>query len=184
MSRLTHSYHHVFTHWYQKGLLQYILGLGMSIPVNTYVPDNHRWNGEETMRISRWIEFVCGPLCGILGLLALVVAFFGPGISYQRGTSSGATFSGVSSYAQVNGDVLPYFVLFGLPLVGVALGATLHTQRGSSAGQILLWVSTAILMLLVGLTILSIGLFFLPSLVLALITSGVAIVNRQTMVGR
>jgi len=80
------------------------------------------------MTTSRWIEFVCGLLCGILGLLALVVAFFGPGVSYQGSTSSGGTFSGVTSYAQVNGDVLPYFVLFGLPLLGVALGAALHAR--------------------------------------------------------
>ncbi len=135
------------------------------------------------MTTSRWIEFVCGLLCGILGLLALVVAFFGPGVSYQGSTSSGGTFSGVTSYAQVNGDVLPYFVLFGLPLVGVALGAALHALRGSSAGRILLWVSTTILTLLVGLAILSIGSFLLPSLFLALVASGVAIVNRRTLIG-
>ena len=156
----------------------------MIIPVTRCVLDNHGWNGEETMTLTRWIELVCGLLCGILGLLALVMAFFGPGISYQGSSSSGTTFSGVTSYAQARGDVLPYFVLFGIPLVGVALGAALHTWRRSSAGRILLWVSTAILLLLVVLAILSIGAFFVPSLALAFITSGAALVNRQTMVVR
>lgn len=132
---------------------------------------------EKAMTTSRRIEIVCGPLSCLLGFLALSIDFFAP----IESTTNGANVSGMTSYAQANGGVTFYMVLFGIPLVVVALSAVWHTLSFSVAAKILLWIATVVLTALTVLGMLSIGPTLLPAVILAWIAASVALVNRRAV---
>ena len=144
------------------------------------------------MAWSRRIEAICGVAAGALGLLALGVALFAP-----LGTTSGCTTSlspdGVTqadcsttsmSLVQVQGlvSLLPAIILFAVPLIGIAAFALLHSLgRGS---LVLLWISVAVLWVAMFLAILSIGIFFAPSALLALFAAITgSLPNRSGRIG-
>lgn len=137
------------------------------------------------MRVVRTIEGVCGVLAGVLGLAGLGIAFWAPGevSCTSTTTSEGATTQTchMVSYIAANGlsGVLPVIVGFAIVLVALALGAALHGWRGAREGRGMLWVATALLVFGNFLTLLSIGVFLLPSTLLALVASVLAAIGRR-----
>jgi hypothetical protein len=131
------------------------------------------------MAWSRRLEVISGVAAGALGLLALGVALFAP-----LGTVSGCTTSlspdGVTrtdcstthvSIAQIQGlvSLLPAIILIAAPPIGIAVFAVRHSVgRGS---LVPLWISVAVLYMAMFLAILSIGIFFAPSALLALLAA-------------
>lgn len=140
------------------------------------------------MRIMRTIEGICGVLSGLLGLVALGVAFWAPiGTSCASTTVPGeaAEACAPASYVAVNGltSVLPVLVGFAIVFVLLALGAALHGRWGVREGRGMLWVATVLLAFGNVLTILDIGVFLLPCTLLALVASGLAVVGRRRAAG-
>jgi len=131
------------------------------------------------MAWSRRVVVISGGAAGALGLLVLGVALVAP-----LGTMSGCTTSlapdGVTrtvcstthvSIAQIQGlvNLLPAIILFAAPLIGIAVFAVRHSVgRGS---LVPLWISVAVLCVAMVLAILSIGIFFAPSVLLALLAA-------------
>lgn len=141
------------------------------------------------MRIVRTIEGICGVLSGALGLAALGVAFWAPGgttcsTTITAGGSATQTCAAVSYIAE-NGlsGILPIIIGFSIVFVVIALGAALHGWWGVREGRGMLWVATAVLAFGNFLTILDIGVFLLPSTLLALVASLLAIVGRRRAAG-
>jgi hypothetical protein len=135
------------------------------------------------MTTSRWIELLCGLASAMFGFLVLAFQFFGPVVAYQSSSTNGITESGTTSYAQVAGGVAPIFLLFALPLLGIALGAIFHAALNIRAAQLLLWIATLLLILLAGLALLSIGPWLLPGVLLAIIASSLATTHRRPLAG-
>jgi hypothetical protein len=135
------------------------------------------------MTRSQWIECISGLVAGGLGLLMLIFLFFGPGVTYRSSSTNGTSVSGTTSYAQAAGGVVPILLLFGLPLLGIALGASLHAVRELLFARIVLWASTIILIIFAVLALLSIGPWLFPSVILALIASSLAMVHQRPATG-
>jgi hypothetical protein len=140
------------------------------------------------MRIARTIEGICGVLSGVVGLAALGVAFWAPGnTSCTSTTTSDGAITQVCrnvSYIAANGitGVLPAIIGFAIVFVVIALGAALHGWRGVREGRGMLWVATVLLAFGTFLTILDIGVFLLPSTLLALAASVLAFAGRRRAV--
>jgi hypothetical protein len=131
------------------------------------------------MAWSRRIEAIGGVAAGALSLITLGVVLFAP-----LGTTSGCTTSlapdGVTQtdcsttsvsivQAQRLVSLLPAIILFAAPIIGIAVFALLHSRgRGS---LVLLWISVAVLCVVMVLAILSIEIFFAPSALLALLAA-------------
>lgn len=126
---------------------------------------------------------VCSLASCLLGFLALGIDFFAPLESYSTSTSNGVTVTGMTSYAQANGGVLFPMVLFGLPLIVIALGAVGHALSFSLAACIILWIATILLTGLTVLALLSIGPTLLPAVILAWVASSLSLVNRRDIIG-
>ena len=125
---------------------------------------------------SRRIELLGGLAAGLMGLLGLAYAFFGPVGRVQRVTiNAGGTTSttyGSASLFEMQGlepRTAASLAVLVVRVAGVAIGAYLHSQQGLRAGRLLLGVSTAFLLCAVVVTGLSIGMFLFPSLLLALL---------------
>ncbi len=131
------------------------------------------------MTSSRWIEIISGLVACVLGLLVLAIQFFGSIVAYQSSSTNGTSVSGTTSYAHIAGGVAPIYLLFGLPLLGIALGASFHATRNMLTARIVLWASTIMLVLLAGLALLSIGPWLFPSVILAVIASSIATANHR-----
>jgi hypothetical protein len=130
------------------------------------------------MRLAR-IELGLGIASAVLGCVAVAFAFFGPGYC-----SSDPTPVCVSvAEEQGLGTFLPLLVIFGLLFAGIAFGAANHARCGSRGGLALLVLATALLLALMLLSILSIGIFLLPSVLLAFIALvvGLAASDRRAM---
>jgi hypothetical protein len=131
------------------------------------------------MAWSRRIEAVCGVAAGALGLVALGVALFAP-LGTMSGcvtslSPDGATRTDCSttsvSIVQAQGlvSLLPAIILFAAPVIGIAVFAVRHSVgRGS---LVPLWIGVAVLYVAMVLAILSIGIFFAPSALLALLAA-------------
>jgi hypothetical protein len=131
----------------------------------------------------RRVEAISGLAAGAFGLGTLGAVLFAP-MGTQSGCSSISSSDGVTqtdcsttsmSIAQAQGLVtlLPAIFLFAAPLIGIAVFAFLHS-RVSSRGRgnlVLLWISVALLCMAMVLAILSIGIFFAPTVLLALFTA-------------
>jgi hypothetical protein len=71
-----------------------------------------------------------------------------------------------------------------LGLIGVAASAVVHSRTGGSGWwRIVLWVSTAVIVILTLLAGLSIGLFLLPSTLFALLASAFSLGGRRAALG-
>jgi hypothetical protein len=120
----------------------------------------------------RRAELICGIIGGTLGLVGLFAAFFAP-LGTEGGTNctdAGCTsYTRAVSYAGSQGvaSVIPYLIIFGLPMVGVAAGAVLHASRGSSFARGVLVFCTLLLGVFTVLGALSVGIFLLPVTALA-----------------
>lgn len=116
------------------------------------------------MRVGK-IELGLGIASAVLGCVAVAFAFFGPG--YCSSDPTPVCVSVVEE--QGLGTFLPLLTIFGLLFAGIAFGAATHARRGSRGGLALLGLCTVLLLALTFLSILSIGVFLLPSLLLAFI---------------
>lgn len=116
-------------------------------------------------------ELICGILVGIWGVLLLVAAYLQPyGDSRNPGT--------VSLHPGFTPIQYPYLALFGVPLLGIVLGAVLDGSRPSLPARVVLWVGTAILTGLTAISIASIGLFLLPAAALGIAASVLSVSAR------
>lgn len=146
------------------------------------------------MRTLRRIEGLSGALAGILGFAALLVVIFAPlGMYGSTSTttitpgSGPSTGGGVTTGRSVSlaetgiSATTAYFLAFmALAILGIGVGAVLHSRTRSNAWRALLWLATAVLLVGVVVAILSVGPFLLPSLLLALVASLLAGLNRPT----
>ena len=105
----------------------------------------------------RRVELISGLVAGVVGgigwILGLLVAL-----------SSNAP-EGLGPRATI------FFVVMLLCIVGVTSGACMHNQRGAPGGLALLWVCTILLIIGTIISGFTVGIFFLPAALLALITS-------------
>jgi cation transporter-like permease len=77
---------------------------------------------------------------------------------------------------------LPYIIVIGLPVLGIAVGGVVDATRGSLFARIILWLSTAIVGIEAVPAILNIAilLILIPMLVLGLCASAFAIDGART----
>lgn len=114
--------------------------------------------------MARRIESVGGLLAGLLGVLGLAYATFGP--TYR--SSTGAT----RNLIEMNGpQVLAVILVLLLLIASVAVGAYLHGTRRRGLGLVLLWVGATLLALARVITGFSIGVFLQPAAALGLISA-------------
>lgn len=143
------------------------------------------------MKLTRTFEVICGAASGILGVATLIFALFGP---TYAGASTGCDSSGVcymrtlppTSVVQLQGlssvlGVLIFGVLFFMLIAG---GAALDGMRGVAEGRAMLWLGTVLLTVGMFLALLSIGVLFVPSWLLAVAASVLAIVRRADTAAR
>jgi hypothetical protein len=117
----------------------------------------------------RLLEMHGGVLGGALGLAALGFALFAP-LGEQCGSQSTCTSI---SLAQAQGLASLSFaiMLFGTLSLGVAIFAVCHSLLKRPMLLILLWLCAALLCFATLLAVLSIGVFFVPADILALLAS-------------
>lgn len=129
----------------------------------------------------RRFEAVCGLLAALLGFLGLAYALFGP--TYRFESSSGQ--SGTANMLQVGippGTLIALGILL-LGLIGAAIGAVVHSRTGGNGWRIVLWVSTAVMVVLTLLTLPSIGVLLLPGTLFALCASALSLGTRRVSPG-
>ncbi len=126
--------------------------------------------------LQRW-EAACGLVAALFGLLGLAYALFGP--VYRFESSSGQ--SGTANLLQVGipPSALLVLCILVLGLIGVAVSAVVHSRTGGSGWRIMLWLSTAVIVILTFLTLPSIGVFLLPSTLFALLASARSLGARR-----
>ena len=129
----------------------------------------------------RTLEAACGLGAGLIGCLGLAYAVFGP--VYRFESSSGE--SGTENMVQVGippGALVALGILV-LGLIAVAVSAMLHSRTGGGGWRIVLWVASMFLVIMTFLTGFSIGLFLLPSTLLALLASAFSLGARRAALG-
>jgi hypothetical protein len=114
--------------------------------------------------MARRIEFACGLLAGLLGVLGMAYATFGPTYWNSAG--------GTATLLQVNGPgvLVPVLILTAL-VAAIALGVGMHALRQGAGGLILLWVGAVLITLARVITGFSIGVFLQPTAALGLIAA-------------
>jgi hypothetical protein len=145
--------------------------------VSIFVWVLQRRRKEEDMgNLQRW-EAACGLVAALFGLLGLAYALFGP--VYRFESSSGQ--SGTANLVQVGipPSALIALGILVLGLIGVAVSAVVHSRTGGSGWRIVLWLSTAVIVILTFLTLPSIGAFLLPSTLFALLASALSLGARR-----
>ena len=104
-----------------------------------YGADNRTW------------EAACGLVAALAGCLVLAFTLFGPSYSFESCSGNGSTISscqtGMTSLLQVGiqPTTLVAFCILLLGLIGVAVGAVVHSRTGGSGWRIVLWVATAVI---------------------------------------
>jgi len=124
------------------------------------------------------LEAACGLVAALLGFPGLAFALFGP--VYRLESSSGQ--SGTANLLQVGiqpGALIALCIL-SLGLIGVAVSAVVHSRTGGRGWRIVLWISTAVIVILTLLSLPSIGVFLLPSTLFALLASTFSLGARRT----
>jgi hypothetical protein len=133
------------------------------------------------MSNPRRFEAACGPVAALFGFLGLAYALFGP--TYRFQSSSGQT--GTANLLQVGvppGAIIALCIL-SLGLIGEAASAVLHSRTRENRWRIVLWVSTAVMVAFLVLTLPSIGLLLLPSTLFALVASMLSLGVRRAAPG-
>src|SRR5258708_6578141 len=130
--------------------------------------------------LQRW-EAACGLLAALFGFLGLAYVLFGP--VYRFESSSGQ--SGTANLLQVGiqPSALIALCILSLGLIGVAISAVVHSRTGGRGWRIVLWISTAVIVILTLLSLLSIGVFLLPSTLFALLASALSFGVRRATLG-
>ncbi|HLZ20953.1 MAG TPA: hypothetical protein VKQ30_02350 [Ktedonobacterales bacterium] len=131
-------------------------------------------------------ELLCGLGSLVFGLLPLAVAYLQP-YSESGGNTGNTSYSGIIIYNThfhpgFTPNELPYIIAFSAPILGIVIGACVHSlSRGASArfvrwvsagSRLLLWGATVILAIeaVIGLIDL-LGLLLAPSLALGICAS-------------
>lgn len=106
---------------------------------------------------SRRVELFLGVGVFVYGLLLLFAAYLQP-----YGDSKFPE-QWITLHPGFSDTALPYILAFGLPILGIAVGAIVDASRPNVVARILLWLATAVVLVETGLTMASIGLFLLPA---------------------
>ncbi len=115
------------------------------------------------------LETTFGVLAVVWGTLCLVFVFFGPLYHSSSGGTASIVQDGLSPITLI------FFTILFLALLGIAIGAAIHSRRGGIGWGLLLWISTGIAGAIIVLTILSVGIFFFPSVLLALLACALSL---------
>lgn len=144
------------------------------------------------MRISRRLELVSGLASGVIGLLIVGYVLFGPFYSTETGAcptgSAGTTCASTSGSASllqrgIDPITLLYLSILSLVLLGIGASAILYSRSGRFLWQTCLWASTGLLMVGAFIGLASIGLFLLPSILLAVFACVFSSRNRHRVAG-
>ncbi len=109
-------------------------------------------------------EVICGVLAGVWGLLLLLGAYLQPyGDSRYPGP--------ISLHPGFTAIQYPYLIAFGIPLLGIVLGAILDGVRPSVPARLLLLAATVVFAVITGLALASIGIFLAPATALGIVAS-------------
>jgi hypothetical protein len=141
------------------------------------------------MRNLRRFEAACGLGAALVGCLVLAFTLFGPLYSFHscsgNGTDVSSCQTGTANLLQVGIQPITIVALciLLLGLIGVAVSAVVHSRTGTGGWRIVLWASTAVIVMLTLLTVWSIGLFLLPSTLFALLASALSIGVRRAALG-
>jgi len=132
-------------------------------------------------KMRRRIELGSGLLAGVLGVVGLAYAVLGATGSFQSGmsqvssdgtiirtTTAGTTTLAEHSFSPIT---IAFVGIALLCVVGTVTGAYLHSRWEDRAGFVVLWTCTALLLVGSLVSGFSIGLFLLPSAVLALVAA-------------
>jgi hypothetical protein len=142
---------------------------------------------EMAMSMRRGLEAICGIVAGGLGLVTLVyVLFFLPAYA-GSGSTCDSTGHCVDyqlsnqTVAQVNGaaTLAPTIVVGVLLFVAIFAGALWDGLRDELPAKVLLWTATVLFTVGIFLAILSIGLFFTPVWLLAIMASILALTRAR-----
>ena len=126
---------------------------------------------------ARHWELFSGLAAAVLGLLSLAYVVFGPTYRYTSMTATVDgpvhTESGRASLAQPGLEPVTaiFLVVILAAVVGVAVGASLHSRWGGQVGLKLLWLSAVVLLGGAFLRVFSVGLYLLPVALLALLAA-------------
>jgi hypothetical protein len=137
------------------------------------------------MSVLRRIEMVCGIATGALGLATLAFALGAPLVTTESGgCTTGGSPEGITTTCtpSVTGhtsvianqglvSLLPAILIFGSILLAIVGFALAHSRGGAGTSLTFLWIFTALLWAAMVLTGFSIGLFFFPTSLLALVTA-------------
>ena len=140
----------------------------------------------------RKLEAACGVGAALVGCLVLAFTLFGPTYSFQScsgysndSSNMNSCQTGTANLLQVGIQPITIVALsiLSLGLIGIAVSAVVHSRTGGSGWRIVLWVSTAAIVILTFLTGFSIGLFLLPGTLFALLASALALGARRAALG-
>lgn len=109
------------------------------------------------MSNSRRTKLFLGVGAVVYGLLLLFVVYLQP---YGDSQAPGQW---VTLHPGFPDTALPYILAFGLPILGIAVGAIIDAAHPNIGARLLLWLSTALLGVGTGLALASIGMFLLPA---------------------
>lgn len=106
-------------------------------------------------------EVICGILAALWGLLLLLGAYLQPyGDSRYPGP--------ISLHPGFTSIQYPYLAAFGVPLIGIVLGAIIDGVRPSVPARLLLLVATVVLAGAAAISMASIGLVLMPAAALGI----------------
>lgn len=127
------------------------------------------------------LEAACGLVAALLGFLGLAFALFGP--VYRFASSSGQSGTANLVQVRIQPSALIALCILSLGLIGEAVSAVVHSRTGGRGWRIVLWISTAVIVILTFLSLPSIGVFLLPSTLFALLASTFSLDARRTALG-
>ncbi|HEX5416413.1 MAG TPA: hypothetical protein VFZ25_12160 [Chloroflexota bacterium] len=116
-------------------------------------------------------------MIGRIGLLVGILAGVTGGIGWIVALLVALSANGPEG---VGPRTLTFFAIMLLAIVGVTTGAYLQSQRAAPGRLVLLWICTILLIVGTVISGFSVGVFFLPAAILALIASVMASFARPT----
>lgn len=137
------------------------------------------------MRVLQWLEAASGIFASVAGGIALVYLGVGPAYS-TTGCHANAPgeapicVTGTATLVQVNGrTAITLLSVLAALLLTITLGAVWHSLTDRIGARWMLWGGTGALTLIAVLGLLSIGIFLLPGVALAIVASLCAIADRR-----
>lgn len=112
----------------------------------------------------RNIELGAAFLAGLVGFLGWAYALFGPTYESSDGATSNVAGTSLNTVSAI------FFAVVLADLVGTAGGTYLHAQRRRAAGRGLLAACVVVLSVLAIISSFSVGILFLPAVLLAWLT--------------